>query len=775
MYPKKVQRVNPSIRSTGVLAILLLMLTTVSHGFAETVQSAPANKAFVEYLYNMLETNSSMEISHQETQVVRPTKLIPSPIDRSHQRGLAVTPPQEHLMKAMVSVMNTPPASYDLRTLGKVTPVRDQGNCGSCWTFGTMASLESSQEPNAAFDFSEHNLNDLSGFDTAPCQGGNSDMASAYLARWSGPVAESADPYNDTTTTSPIGLPSIRHVQDVMSIPDRAAPLDNNNIKIALQTYGALYTTMYYQGDSYNASTYSYYYNGTSNGNHAVAIVGWDDNYSRSNFQPSPAGDGAFIVKNSWGTAWGQQGYFYVSYYDTVFTSGTVAFLDAEPTTNYNTTYQYDSLGWVSSWGNNSTTGWFANIFTATASESLTAVSIQAASPNSTYTIYVYTNITGAPTSGTLADTSAGTTTYSGYTTIPLSNPVPLTIGQKFSVVVKLTTPGYNWPVPISTPYSGYSSKATNQAGHSFISSNGTSWTDAITIQPNTSVCIKAFAGGWSQLPGDIISKPALAWNPISNNIQMVVQGSNNSVWTSTFNSDGFFDNDWTRVPGTILSSPAIVWNSSANKMQMIAQGGNNTIWSASFNSAGTFNNDWTQVSGAILSSPTIAWNPISNNIQMVVQGSNNSVWTSTLNSNGSFDNDWTRVPGTILSSPAIVWNSSANKMQMIAQGGNNTIWSASFNSAGTFNNDWTQVPGAIISPPALSLDPVSNTIQLLVRGSGNAIWTATFNSAGLFNADWTNLPGAIIDPPAIVWNPVKGVFLIVVRGTNNTIWAMEY
>jgi C1A family cysteine protease len=131
MCPKELQGVNPSIRSIGVLSILLLILTTVSPGFTETLQSAPTSKAFVDYLDDMLETISSMEIAHQETQVGRPTKLIPSPIDRPHQKGLSVTPPQEHLMKAMVSVMNTPPASYDLKTLGRVTPVRDQGSCGS--------------------------------------------------------------------------------------------------------------------------------------------------------------------------------------------------------------------------------------------------------------------------------------------------------------------------------------------------------------------------------------------------------------------------------------------------------------------------------------------------------------------------------------------------------------------------------------------------------------------------------------------------------------------
>ena len=120
----------------------------------------------------------------------------------------------------------------------------------------------------------------------------------------------------------------------------------------------------------YKASTASYYYNGTSGTNHEVLIVGWDDNYAASNFATAPAGNGAFIVKNSWGTSWGSGGYFYASYYDTRFgraSNPTAVFDDAEATGNYTGVYQYDPLGDCNDLGYGSTTGWFANVFTAQA------------------------------------------------------------------------------------------------------------------------------------------------------------------------------------------------------------------------------------------------------------------------------------------------------------------------------------------------------------------------------------------------------------------------
>ena len=218
------------------------------------------------------------------------------------------------------------PGYLDLGTVAdKLSPVRDQGPDGNCWAFAALGSLESYLRPAQPFDFSEDNLAVAAGtdFDYGVYGGGNYNMATAELSRWNGPVAETSDAYGDGVFVS--GLAPLAHVQNVLFLPDRTGPTDNDTIKWAVENEGPVYTAMYADSGmesskdstAYNAATDAFYYTGTADANHAVDIVGWDDNYSAANFATAPAGDGAFIVRNSWGTGWGTSGYFYVSYYDT--------------------------------------------------------------------------------------------------------------------------------------------------------------------------------------------------------------------------------------------------------------------------------------------------------------------------------------------------------------------------------------------------------------------------------------------------------------------------
>jgi hypothetical protein len=151
-------------------------------------------------------------------------------------------------------------------------------------------------------------------------------------------------------------------------------------------------------------------------------------------------------------------------------------------------------------------------------------------SPNSPYEIYIYTGVTSDPVSGFLVGTKVGTIAFPGYHTISLVSPIPLTAGQKFSVVVKLTTPGYNYPIPAEQPWKNYSSHATANPGESFISNNGNSgsWEDLTSYSwcQECNVCLKAFTAEkitlQSPVDGEICTtcslvnthQPSFTWTP---------------------------------------------------------------------------------------------------------------------------------------------------------------------------------------------------------------------------------------------------------------------
>lgn len=409
---------------------------------------------------------------------------------------------------------NALPSKYNLADEGCITSVKNQNPYGTCWSFCSLASMESAaiKAGNATtdIDLSEKHLiwftfngKDFSedkslfaGKDTFDSLGyspylfgGSEYMAAATMMRRYGSIDESKAPYefkvNGQALNDNLRTESDLYLKNAYFLPDsvnyeiddygyvKSQKLHDSNtvehsiksIKEALMNYGAVSTSLY-TNDSMGGSTAndiywndkhnSYYFdakdkNGNDNFqlyNHGVTIVGWDDSYSKSNFSKTPPADGAWIVRNSWGKNWGDNGYFYLSYYDlSIYTPSVFLPEDVEYKTDgtteheFKNIYQYDGTsfgaGQIYSKNNNYKA---ANFFNARGHESLEAISTASSYPNCTINYHIYTDLKSDtdPTMGTLAASGSKSFENAGFYTIELDETVELNEGEKYAVVVEI-------------------------------------------------------------------------------------------------------------------------------------------------------------------------------------------------------------------------------------------------------------------------------------------------------------------------------------------------
>lgn len=370
------------------------------------------------------------------------------------------------------ALKGTLPAKYSLLDKGYLPAIRHQGSEGTCWAHAGMAMAESNMIMSglasaSTVDFSEKHMawfaiganapssdplyGDFAGVGApaAYSDGGNVIDVVYTLMAWIGLEQEANVPYADFTTgvDESYRYHSYGHLQNANLYDDN----DIDSIKQAIMRDGAVQIA-YYANDKYltegsqnSAKFAAYYCSDSYTTNHSIVVVGWDDNFSKSNFKTgaTPKSDGAWLCRNSWGSNWGTNGYFYMSYEDS--TVGGFASMTIEPVSNYDKVYQYDGgcehkngrvyfYNYIYSYGLEGV----ANVFKASADDELSAVSFYTHEADLNYTVKIYTDLTGStPDTGTLASaaTVSGVSQYAGYHTVKLPKSVPVKTGTKFAVV----------------------------------------------------------------------------------------------------------------------------------------------------------------------------------------------------------------------------------------------------------------------------------------------------------------------------------------------------
>lgn len=389
---------------------------------------------------------------------------------------------------------------YSSVDLGLVTSPKNQGNTNACWAFSGVSLLETSALKNnySELDLSERHINilstydaylnnekNLSGYNRELNDGGNYSYVASYLFRGDGPILEKDFPYimpwssnyarldKSTMPTNKSLLTIDEYIHDYTS--DGCSSDRLNDIKKYIREYGSVGVTISTENGISTERDFYYINTVDQYTDHAVTLVGYDDSISKEYFIGATR-DGAFIVKNSWGTQYANGGYFYISYDDALVCNNITAFKGAK-NNDYDFTYNAsDTVANVTSYNNG--TIYLSTKLSVTEEIYLDKVSIEVVQ-NAPYEVYLSKN-NDLTNSSNWTLLGSGINATDGVISVKF-NKILLT--SDATIIVKINQSGYSIPLMCKETTTGGRNYYTEiSSNKNYYSLDGINWFDASTI-----------------------------------------------------------------------------------------------------------------------------------------------------------------------------------------------------------------------------------------------------------------------------------------------------